>query len=75
MDRGAWWAAVHGVAKSWTQLTMPILVRIPARMQLVYLLNGRRKGDFVWFFLLGKTQEVILSLRRLMGNCSISSNG
>ena len=21
MDRGAWWAAVHGVTKSWTQLT------------------------------------------------------
>ena len=21
MDRGAWWAAVHGVAKSWTRLT------------------------------------------------------
>ena len=21
MDRGAWWAAVHGVAKSWTQLS------------------------------------------------------
>ena len=20
MDRGAWWAAVHGVAKGWTQL-------------------------------------------------------
>jgi len=20
MDRGAWWAVVHGVAKSWTQL-------------------------------------------------------
>ena len=20
VDRGAWWAAVHGVAKSWTQL-------------------------------------------------------
>ena len=20
MDRGAWWAAIHGVAKSWTQL-------------------------------------------------------
>ena len=20
MDRGAWWAAVHGVAQSWTQL-------------------------------------------------------
>ena len=21
MDRGAWWAAVHGVSKSWTQLS------------------------------------------------------
>ena len=21
MDRGAWWAAVHGVAQSWTRLT------------------------------------------------------
>ena len=21
MDRGGWWAAVHGVAKSWTQLS------------------------------------------------------
>ena len=21
MDRGAWWPAVHGVAKSWTQLS------------------------------------------------------
>ena len=20
MDRGAWWATVHGIAKSWTQL-------------------------------------------------------
>ena len=23
MDRGAWWAAVHGVAKNWTQLKWP----------------------------------------------------
>ena len=22
MDGGAWWAAVHGVAKSWTQLSI-----------------------------------------------------
>jgi len=21
MDRGAWWGTVHGVAKSWTQLS------------------------------------------------------
>ena len=25
MDRGAWWAAVHGVAKSWTRLSMQTL--------------------------------------------------
>ena len=23
MDRGAWWATVHGAAKSWTQLKQP----------------------------------------------------
>ena len=22
MDRGAWWATVHGVTKSWTQLSV-----------------------------------------------------
>ena len=31
MDRGAWWATVHGVAESWTQLkrlsNAPILVQ------------------------------------------------
>ena len=31
MDRGAWWATVHGVAESWTQLkrlsNTPILVQ------------------------------------------------
>jgi len=75
MDRGAWWATVHGVAKSWTQLTMHILMHIPAHMQPVYILSGRRKGDFMWFFLLDKIQEVVLSSRRLIGNCSISSNG
>ena len=23
VDRGAWWAAVHGVAQSWTRLKQP----------------------------------------------------
>ena len=23
MDRGAWWATVHGVTKSWTQMKQP----------------------------------------------------
>ena len=26
MDRGAWWATVHAVAKSWTQLGMSTLL-------------------------------------------------
>ena len=24
LDRGAWWATVHGTAKSWTQKSMPL---------------------------------------------------
>ena len=27
MGRGAWWATVHGAAKSWTQMSTHILVR------------------------------------------------
>ena len=31
MDRGAWWAAVHGVAKSWTRLSdFPFTFHFPA---------------------------------------------
>ena len=30
MDRGAWWATVHGIAKSWTQLST-MLARACAR--------------------------------------------
>ena len=25
LDRGAWWAAVHGITKSWTRLSMHVL--------------------------------------------------
>ena len=38
MDRGAWWATVHGVSKSWTQLkhlsmhTRVVYSRVPQRM-------------------------------------------
>ena len=27
LDRGAWWATVHGVTKSWTQLTLILLLK------------------------------------------------
>ena len=28
MDRGAWWATVHGIAKSWTRLKQPSMHNI-----------------------------------------------
>ena len=31
MDRGAWWAAVHGVTKSWTQLK-PLIMHIGTQL-------------------------------------------
>ena len=33
MDRGAWWATVHGVAKSWTRLK-----RLSTHAHSVYML-------------------------------------
>ena len=30
MDRGAWQATVHGVAKSWTQLSMHVPLFVPS---------------------------------------------
>ena len=42
VDRGAWWATVHGVTKSWTRLSMHALhtgnVHQPVGFQLHYLL-------------------------------------
>ena len=32
MDRGAWWATVHGVTKSWTRLS-DFTQRLPYRMK------------------------------------------
>ena len=39
MDRGAWWAAVHGVAKSRTRLNTFTFNKFPS--QLVYIHNQR----------------------------------
>ena len=39
MDRGAWWATVHGVTKSWTRLSMHTgNLNQPVGFQLHYLL-------------------------------------
>ena len=41
MDRGAWWAAVHGVAKSWTRLRLTHThnMYIPWRKKICYFLS------------------------------------
>ena len=58
MDRGAWWAAVHGVAKSWTRLsdfTFPFT-----------FMHRRRKWQPTPVFLLGESQE-----RRSLVGCRL----
>ena len=35
MDRGAWWATVHGVAKSWTQLSARARMHTHTHTQLL----------------------------------------
>ena len=40
MDRGAWWATVHGIAKSWTQLKRLILVAEAERGKEVFFSGG-----------------------------------
>ena len=46
MDGGAWWAAVHGVAKSWTRLSNFIFI----------FLHWRRKWQPTPVFLPGESQ-------------------
>jgi len=36
MDRGAWWATVHRVIKSWTQLNTHIILFITTLPNLIY---------------------------------------
>ena len=47
MDEGAWWAAVHGVAKSWTRLNNFTFTLMP----------WRRKWQPTPVFLPGESQE------------------
>jgi hypothetical protein len=51
MDRGTWWAAVPGVSKSWTQLSMHIQNRLTDtenRLGVAKEKRGGRDGLGVW---------------------------
>ena len=42
MHRGAWWATVHRVAESWTQLKRLSMHTCTHKREYVYLLNYRK---------------------------------
>ena len=45
MDRGAWWATVHGVTKSWTGLSIPAHRRAAAPATKPQLIPGQLAGS------------------------------
>ena len=57
MDRGAWWAAVHGVAKTWTRLS--------DSLSLFIFMHWRRKWQPTPVFSSGESQ----GWRSLVGFC------
>ena len=62
MDRGAWWAAVHGVAKSWTQLSdFPFTFHFHALEKEMALqcscLENSRDGGAWWATVYGAAQS------------------
>ena len=52
MDRGAWWATVHGVAKSQTQLNEQSTHDIPLCMYHVFLIHSSVDRHLGCFFVL-----------------------
>ena len=44
MDRGTWWAAVPGVAKSWTQLSTHIQNRLTDTENRLGVAREKREG-------------------------------
>ena len=54
MDRGVWWAAVHGVTKSWTQLSNFTLNGSPLQCSC---LENPRDGGAWWAAIYGVAQS------------------
>ena len=73
MDRGAWWAAVHGVAKSWTRLSDFLLSCIEEGngnpLQCSCLENPRDGG--AWWAAIYGVAESRTRLKRLSSSSSM----
>ena len=59
MDRGAWWAIVHGVTDSWTPVKWPdthILYRRKTRICMVLCFTGKKEPGllFISIYFLGR---------------------
>ena len=49
-DRGAWWATVHGVTKSWTRLSHFTFTFIMVQLSHPYMTTGKTIALTVWTF-------------------------
>ena len=78
MDRGAWWAAIHGVAPSQTQMKRPSMHACIGEgngspLQYSYLENPRDRGAW-WAAFCGVTQSRT-RLKQLSSSSSSNSRG
>ena len=48
MDREAWWAVIHGVAKSWTQLNAHTHTHTHTQVVIIEALQPRVSARNIW---------------------------
>ena len=54
MDRGAWWATVHGVAKSWTRLSDFTFTFMFTELIMGAILKNLRNIPIIWASLIAQ---------------------
>ena len=61
MDGGAWWATVHGVAKSWTQLSNFTSAFSIVQVSQPYMTTGKTIALTSWTFV-GKVMPLLFNM-------------